>query len=135
MNETMTHYDVRFFGGKYERSLLVKSSVKSIKTPQSKLQIKSSVAFHKAVEELKFHQMLLKNPDDIQKLLGNNKSRTINKHRRSSVKKTANSTTGMRSSTPYDKEIYKSFDKESFSQQNHSALFDKRKRRSSFYDG
>lgn len=129
MNETITHYDVRFFGGKYERSLLIKSSVKSIKTPQSKLQIKSSVAFNKSVDELKFHQVLLKSPDDIQKLLGNNKSRGVNKNRKSSMK------TGMRSSTPYDKEIYKNFDNVSFPQQNHSASFDRRKRRSSFYDG
>lgn len=135
MNETVTHYDVRFFGGKYERSLLAKSCIKPIETPQSRLQIKSSSGFNKAVEELKFHQKLLKNPDDIQKLLGNNKLKTVDKNRKLSVKKSANSTTDVRSSTPFDNEINNSFDNISFTQQNRSAVFDKRKRRSSFYDG
>lgn len=39
MRETATHYDVRFFGGKYERALLVKSLVKSITTSKENLQV------------------------------------------------------------------------------------------------
>lgn len=135
MNETITHYDVRFFGGKYERSLLAKSFIKPIETPQSRLQIKPSSAFNKAVEELKFHQKLLKNPDDVHKLLGSSKLKTVNKHRRSTIKKTANSTTDVRSNSPYDNEINNSLDNISFPQQSHSGASDRRKRRSSFYDG
>nr|XP_023015478.1 zinc finger MYND domain-containing protein 11-like [Leptinotarsa decemlineata] len=39
MNETETHFDVRFFGGKYERSVLLKNCVKPITMSKTSLQV------------------------------------------------------------------------------------------------
>ncbi|KAJ8913563.1 hypothetical protein NQ315_017114 [Exocentrus adspersus] len=100
MKETATHYDVRFFGGKYERALLVKSLVKPITVPKESLQIKASAAFNKSCEELKYHQMLLNNPAELEKL----KSLSLPR-RRTLGSSFLNSSTGsnsgsMHSSTP-----------------------------------
>lgn len=39
MRETYTNFDVRFFGGKYERSVLPKNYIKPIKTDMNTLQV------------------------------------------------------------------------------------------------
>lgn len=39
IKKTSTHYDVRFFGGKYERALLVKSLVKPITMTKESLHV------------------------------------------------------------------------------------------------
>ncbi|CAG9853703.1 unnamed protein product [Phyllotreta striolata] len=72
---TDAHYDVRFFGGKYERSLLQKMFVRPIDTPKDTLMIKPSTAFTRAYDELKFHQKLLKNSNEVEKLLSESKSK------------------------------------------------------------
>ncbi|XP_044267928.1 zinc finger MYND domain-containing protein 11 [Tribolium madens] len=128
IQETGTHFDVRFFGGKYERSLLIKSLIKPIETPQSKLQIKPSSAFNKAVEELKFHQRLMQNPDELEKLINSSKNKIRNlKQRNSTLKKTLNSSTEIkkRNSSFEINDVYK-FEDNPFGQQNLS-LTHKRK--------
>lgn len=40
ITETDTSYDVRFFGGKYERSVLPKNCIKPITTSMSSLQVR-----------------------------------------------------------------------------------------------
>lgn len=75
---------MRFFGGKYERSLLSKSFVKPITIKKETLQIKNTVAFNKALDELAFHQTLLNSPDELKKFLESNMNTT--KSRRNSSK-------------------------------------------------
>lgn len=65
IKETDTTFDVRFFGGKYERAILPKNCVKPITTNMSQLQIKKSSGFNKAMEELRLHQRLLENPSEV----------------------------------------------------------------------
>ncbi|XP_049821980.1 zinc finger MYND domain-containing protein 11 isoform X2 [Aethina tumida] len=81
LKETPTQYDVRFFGGKYERALLQKNLVKPISVPKETLQIKSSSAFSKALEELEYHRTLLNNPHELEKLKASSKlnRKTLNK--------------------------------------------------------
>ncbi|CAH1992326.1 unnamed protein product [Acanthoscelides obtectus] len=74
IKETATHCDVRFFGGKYERALLVKTLIKPIVVSKNSLQIKPSAAFNKAYEELQLHQAILKDPKELEKLLAQSKS-------------------------------------------------------------
>lgn len=134
IHETSSHFDVRFFGGKYERSLLAKSFIKPIETPQSKLQIKTSSAFNKSVEELKFHQRLLKNPDELQKLISSSKNRVrnLNKQRISPLKKTLNNSAEIKKHNSFEiNDVYK-FEENPFGQQN---LNVPQKRKSSFYEG
>lgn len=69
LKESDTTCDVRFFGGKYERSILAKTFIKPIDTSLSALQIKKSVLFNKAVEELKLHRLLLDNPADVENIM------------------------------------------------------------------
>lgn len=93
MRETATHYDVRFFGGKYERALLVKSLVKPITTSKENLQIKSSAAFNKSYEELRFHQTLLNDPIELEKLKASSKPRrrTLSKQKNPLLNTSTNS--------------------------------------------
>ncbi|KAJ8939177.1 hypothetical protein NQ318_017074 [Aromia moschata] len=92
MKETATHYDVRFFGGKYERAVLVKSLVKPITMTKESLQIRSSAAFNKSYEELKFHQLLLSDPSEVEKLKASSKPRrrTLSKQKGSPLNTSAN---------------------------------------------
>ncbi|XP_022918841.1 zinc finger MYND domain-containing protein 11 isoform X2 [Onthophagus taurus] len=83
IRETDTLYDVRFFGGKYERSILSKNSVKPIDTPMDKLQIKHNAGFKKALDELHLHQSLLADESAIEKLLVEGKWAKEKKKRRS----------------------------------------------------
>ncbi|KAJ8965700.1 hypothetical protein NQ314_003950 [Rhamnusium bicolor] len=94
MKETATHYDVRFFGGKYERALLVKSLVKPITVSKESLQIRTSAAFNKSYEELKFHQLLLSDPLELEKLKAMSKPRrrTVSKQKNSLLNTSANNT-------------------------------------------
>ncbi|EFA03764.2 zinc finger MYND domain-containing protein 11 isoform X2 [Tribolium castaneum] len=134
IQETSTHFDVRFFGGKYERSLLIKSLIKPIETPQSKLQIKTSSAFNKAVEELRFHQRLMQNPDELQKLISSSKNRvrSLNKQRISTLKKSLNSSLEVKKRNSFEmNDVYK-FEDNPFGQQNLSLTH---KRKSSFCEG
>lgn len=71
IQETALGIDVRFFGGKYERSVLPRNSIKPIDVDMTKLQIKESTSFNKAVQELKLHQKYLKHPELIPKPLKN----------------------------------------------------------------
>lgn len=68
IRESPTHCDVRFFGGKHERSLIPKSSVKPIETTKEALKVKQSSAFMKSYEELKYHQKLLSDPKELEKV-------------------------------------------------------------------
>ncbi|KRT79504.1 hypothetical protein AMK59_6388 [Oryctes borbonicus] len=65
IKETDTIYDVRFFGGKYERSILPKNkkNILHIESKPKSYEIKKSAAFNKALEELKLHQLLLEKPN------------------------------------------------------------------------
>ncbi|GJQ70483.1 hypothetical protein Trydic_g22895 [Trypoxylus dichotomus] len=65
IKETSTTYDVRFFGGKYERSLLPKNkkNILPIENKPKSNEVKKSAAFNKALEELKLHQLLLEKPN------------------------------------------------------------------------
>ncbi|XP_056632307.1 zinc finger MYND domain-containing protein 11 isoform X1 [Diorhabda sublineata] len=67
------NYDVRFFGGKYERALLTKSLIKPIDVPKDNLMIKESNAFNKAFNELRYHQRLLRDPVELERLLAESK--------------------------------------------------------------
>ncbi|XP_063903277.1 zinc finger MYND domain-containing protein 11 isoform X2 [Zophobas morio] len=136
IQETSTHFDVRFFGGKYERSLLMKAFIKPIEIPQSKLQIKPSSAFNKSVEELKFHQRLLQNPDELQKLISSSKNRVrnLNKSKISPLKKPQNSEMKKRNSSFDMNDAYR-FDDGPFAQQNLNLGQERHKRKSSFFEG
>ncbi|KAF5303056.1 hypothetical protein FQR65_LT08385 [Abscondita terminalis] len=59
LKETEDGCDVRFFGGKYERSVLQNMYVKPITAKMSESQPKKSAAFNKAVNELMLHQKML----------------------------------------------------------------------------
>jgi hypothetical protein len=138
IQQTDTHYDVRFFGGKYERSLLAKTFIKPIETPQSKLQIKTSSAFNKSVEELKFHQRLLQNPDELQKLISSSKQRVraVNKHRIATLKKSLSTAAQLkkRNSSFDANDVYK-FEDTPYAPQNVNLSPDRHKRKSSIYEG
>ncbi|KAK9739784.1 Bromodomain [Popillia japonica] len=69
IKETESAYDVRFFGGKYERSILPKNkkNILPIEIKPKSNEIKKSAAFNKALEELKLHQILLGNPTLLKK--------------------------------------------------------------------
>lgn len=69
MKITDNNYDVRFFGGKYERAVLIKSLIKPIDVPKENLMIKPSNSFNKSFEELRYHQRLLDDPVELEKLL------------------------------------------------------------------
>lgn len=95
IKETDTNCDVRFFGGKYERSILPKNLVKPIDISMQTLnvskyiwylfrfsflllyysQIKKSAAFNKAYQELLLHQKLLADPGELTKLLVKSKKK------------------------------------------------------------
>lgn len=77
IRRTSTHYDVRFFGGKYERALLPKNLIKPISTPKAQLSIKSSSAFTRAYEELQLHQRLLNDPEELEKFKADSKPRKL----------------------------------------------------------
>lgn len=51
-----THYDVRFFGGKYERSLLQKMYIKPIDTPKDSLMV--SLAIYNYETKFQLHILL-----------------------------------------------------------------------------
>lgn len=65
LKETEGTCDVRFFGGKYERSILPKMYIKPITMKVNDVQAKKTSAFNKAVSELTLHQKLLSNPDEV----------------------------------------------------------------------
>ncbi|XP_066251129.1 zinc finger MYND domain-containing protein 11 isoform X2 [Euwallacea similis] len=69
IKETPSHCDVRFFGGKHERSLIHKSFIKSISVSKESLKIKPSSAFTKSLEELIYHQRLLTDPREVENIL------------------------------------------------------------------
>ncbi|KAG5882338.1 hypothetical protein JTB14_037623 [Gonioctena quinquepunctata] len=94
MNETDTHFDVRFFGGKYERSLLMKNFVKPITMSKESLQIRPSAAFNKAYEELQYYRKLLADPLELELLRAESKQKrkTPSKHKSSSMNTSKKST-------------------------------------------
>lgn len=61
LKETATTCDVRFFGGKYERSVLPNTYIKPISTRMSDSQTRKNSSFNKAVNELTLHQKMLNN--------------------------------------------------------------------------
>uniref|UniRef100_A0A1Y1N527 MYND-type domain-containing protein n=2 Tax=Photinus pyralis TaxID=7054 RepID=A0A1Y1N527_PHOPY len=65
LKETEDTCDVRFFGGKYERSILQKIYIKPITMKVNDVQAKKGSAFNKAVGELLLHQKMLSNPNDL----------------------------------------------------------------------
>ncbi|XP_050307136.1 zinc finger MYND domain-containing protein 11 isoform X2 [Anthonomus grandis grandis] len=79
IKETPFHCDVRFFGGKHERALIHKSFVKPITTTKESLKIKPSLAFTKSLEELIYHQKLLRDPHELNKFLSDSKSKKTGK--------------------------------------------------------
>ncbi|XP_017771081.1 PREDICTED: zinc finger MYND domain-containing protein 11 [Nicrophorus vespilloides] len=83
LRETDTTYDVRFFSGKYERSILPKNCIKPISTSLSQLNVKKSFAFNKAVVELNLHQKLLDNPTEVAKILSVKKPKKASKPKKS----------------------------------------------------
>lgn len=87
-----THYDVRFFGGKYERSLLQKMYIKPIDTPKDSLMIKPSTAFNKAFEELRYHQKLLNDPSEVEMFLAQSKTKRKSFPKSNALPKTPNKT-------------------------------------------
>ncbi|XP_019761574.1 zinc finger MYND domain-containing protein 11 isoform X1 [Dendroctonus ponderosae] len=112
IKETSSHYDVRFFGGKHERSLIHKSYIKPITVPKEKLKIKSSTAFTKALEELIYHQKLLSDPQEIENLLSVSKNKKVQKrpllsvsHAAKSFKKKGQSPARQTSNSPAIQEI------------------------------
>lgn len=68
---TNDQYDVRFFGAKHLRAVVDKNSIKPIETDLQSLNIKKTAPFHKAMQELRMHQDLLHNNDEVAKLLVN----------------------------------------------------------------
>ena len=114
----------------------MKAFIKPIEIPQSKLQIKPSSAFNKSVEELKFHQRLLQNPDELQKLISSSKNRVrnLNKSKISPLKKPQNSEMKKRNSSFDMNDAYR-FDDGPFAQQNLNLGQERHKRKSSFFEG
>lgn len=115
---------------------MTKAFIKPIETPQSKLQIKASPGFNKAVEELKFHQRLLRNPDELQKLISSSKNRVrnLNRQRISALRKTLNSSNAKKDNSFEVNDVYR-FEDVSYEQQSLSLMQDRQKRASSFYEG
>uniref|UniRef100_A0A6P7GDG9 Zinc finger MYND domain-containing protein 11 n=1 Tax=Diabrotica virgifera virgifera TaxID=50390 RepID=A0A6P7GDG9_DIAVI len=70
-----SNYDVRFFGGKYERATLKVNSIKDIDTPREQLMIKPSSAADKALEELRYHQRLINDPIEVERLISESKQK------------------------------------------------------------
>ncbi|CAH0558220.1 unnamed protein product [Brassicogethes aeneus] len=85
LRECDKHFDVRFFGGKYERAMLMKNYVKPISVPKETLQIKASAAFTKSLEELEFHKLLLNSAEELEKFKASSKPtrKTLSKQRNS----------------------------------------------------
>ncbi|KAF5287743.1 hypothetical protein FQA39_LY15763 [Lamprigera yunnana] len=75
--------DVRFFGGKYERSILSKMYVKPIIIKMKDAQVKKNGALNKAVAELSIHQKMLENPSEVEMYLTLNRKQKIKRTRTS----------------------------------------------------
>ncbi|KAF7270039.1 zinc finger MYND domain-containing protein 11 [Rhynchophorus ferrugineus] len=77
IRETPSHCDVRFFGGKHERADIQKCYVKPITVTKEELKIKISLAFTKAFDELKYHQKLLTDPQELERVKAYIKAKKI----------------------------------------------------------
>ena len=61
-------YDVRYFGGNYERGIIDVKNIQPIDTPLSSLRIRKTAAWNEAYDELQKFRDIASNPDLINTL-------------------------------------------------------------------
>jgi len=61
-------YDVRYFGGNYERGIIDIKNIQPIETPLTQLKIRKNAQWNEAFEELTKFQEIAKDPDLISSL-------------------------------------------------------------------
>jgi hypothetical protein len=61
-------YDVRYFGGNYERGIIDEKNIQPIVTPITQLKVRRTALWNEAYDELQKFQEIAKNPDLINSL-------------------------------------------------------------------